>query len=273
MVALRLVYRLLLILCAFSPLLGAYDLRVGPRAENEDETLGPLGVTLDYNMASTWPKEKIRKGSSVQRNWVYSSRIRFFGFEGAETRLTDGQLWQIARDAWMEIDADMQYYGIGKKFKPKAMSVLAFPNELILVSSQRGLNSFAYDYPQSKVVKTLRLCQAVWRDTMGMDGTHGNDASCGEVMAAHLYYTQHTMPLSERNSRIVTLVNGNQIGPCAGANRAKDTWACNLFVAAEGLNYLDTNIKPQTYDLSKVTGQAPDIDQIPLCTGSISKEV
>ncbi|KAL2812049.1 hypothetical protein BJX63DRAFT_432863 [Aspergillus granulosus] len=225
-------------------------------------------------MASTWPEDKIGKGSSGSRNWVYSSRIRFSRFEGEKTRLTDGQLGQIARDAWVEIDADMEYYRISKRFKPKAISVLAFPNEIIIVSSQRGQNSFAYDYPQSKVVKTLRLCQAIWRDTIGVDDTHGNAGSCGEVMAAHLYYTQHSMPLSERNARIVTLVTGEQIGPCAGNKRAKVRHlGLQLFVAAEGLNYLDPTINAETYDLSKVTGQAPEIDQIPLCTGGIGTEV
>ncbi|KAL6228838.1 hypothetical protein BDW75DRAFT_246272 [Aspergillus navahoensis] len=180
-------------------------------------------------------------------------------------RLSDGQPWKIAQDAYNEIEADAAFYGIAnKRQKPNAMSVLAYPNELILVSSQKGKASFAYGYAKSKVLKSLRLCQIVWNDIKEKDEPHRKGGSCGEVMAAHLYYTQNDWPLEERNARVATVVYDGHEAPCYSDSQV--VWGCNLFVKAEGLTYLDTSIADEDYVLKDVTGTDLEITQIPLCS-------
>ncbi|KAL6231361.1 hypothetical protein BDW75DRAFT_243960 [Aspergillus navahoensis] len=107
---------------------------------------------------------------------------------------------------------------------------------------------------------------------MGVEDEHGKKGSCGEVMAAHLYYTQNTTPLEERNARMATIVHGEPLAPCSGTI-SEDSWGCNLFVQAEGFKYLDTKIALEDYDLEAVTGRAPAIDQIPLCYAGGTNEV
>ncbi|KAL4767177.1 hypothetical protein BDW60DRAFT_212202 [Aspergillus nidulans var. acristatus] len=120
-------------LCAFSPVMNAYDLQKGKRTRKD---LGLLGVALHYNMASRWPESVIGKKSSVTRNCVFSSHIASEG--EIKKKLTPGQL---------------------KGQTLNAMSVLAWGNELILASSQKGKYSFAYEYAETKVLKSLLLCR------------------------------------------------------------------------------------------------------------------
>ncbi|RYO84489.1 hypothetical protein DL764_009321 [Monosporascus ibericus] len=168
---------------------------------------GPLGVTLDYSLATSWPEPRDTKDSSVARNWVWTSHLQF---KNPVSEITDRQLWQIARDAWDEVQDDMEQYEIGKKHRASAMSVLAWGNEIILASSQRGRSSFSYEYRGTPVLEILELCQITWReDGPGggeTDKEHRNEGKCGELMAAHLYYSQDaTITLAQRNARIGTV--------------------------------------------------------------------
>ena len=76
--------------------------------------------------------------------------------------ISDGQLWQIARDAADEMTADRKQYGIDNLLaEPTAMGILAVGNEIILASSMKGGGSFFYDFSggDTTVVKSLAACQ------------------------------------------------------------------------------------------------------------------
>lgn len=59
---------------------------------------GKLGVTLDLSLALTSPQHTTSDDNAL-RNWVYSSHLIF---NGSISDITDGQLWQIATDAFQE---------------------------------------------------------------------------------------------------------------------------------------------------------------------------
>ncbi|RYP12543.1 hypothetical protein DL765_007245 [Monosporascus sp. GIB2] len=252
---------------------------------------GPLGVALDYSLATSWPEPRDAKDSSVARNWVWTSHLQF---KNPVSAITDRQLWQIARDALDEVHVDMKLYKIGRKHRPSAMSVLAWGNEIILASSQRGRSSFSYGYRGTPVLETLELCQITWReDGPGggeTDKEHRNEGKCGELMAAHLYYSQDaTVTLAQRNARIGTVVEQSDglknTDPCGqpenvSKNRRpppkvefterdltyrKDNLGCNLFVKREGLMVLDEELAPEPYDLSTLAGGVVVSNQIQLC--------
>ncbi|KAI0403814.1 hypothetical protein F4802DRAFT_279354 [Xylaria palmicola] len=91
--------------------------------------------------------------------------------------------------------------------------VLAWGNEIILASSQKGKNYFSYEYKQTPVLGSLELCQIIWRDDGPGGGTtdekHRTEGKCGEPMAAHLYYSlDATTPLSKQQARVATVVEG-----------------------------------------------------------------
>jgi hypothetical protein len=120
------------------------------------------------------------------------------------SKITDGQLWQMAYDAYDEMTTEMGRYGVrAKKDVSTGLTILAFRNEIILSSMVKGLGAFAYDYPPSLVSKSLQLCQITWETGRGKEGEiHKNQGSCGEVMAVQLYYTIHDSPLAEQNARV-----------------------------------------------------------------------
>lgn len=194
---------LLVIWCAFSTVLGAYD----PTTRRKPQ--GPLGVALDFSFANNWPRELSNSDTQTPRNWMWSSHITF---KYPVSAITDGQLWQIATDAYKEIPADMNQYGISvNKHQPGALTILAFGNEIILASSQRGQPSYTYNYANTDVLESLKLCQIIWKDNgpddSSTDKQHANRGQCGEVIAAHLYYSIYTTPLKERQARIGTVVS------------------------------------------------------------------
>lgn len=193
---------LLVVLCSLNTLLDAYDV------SQEKPALGPLGVTLDYPLAIAFPDFQDPNNANVPRNWAWSSH---FEFAQPVSTITDGQLWSMALDAYKEMVADAKQYGVGNRNRPGAMSVLAFGNELIFASSQKGRTSFSYTYANTPVLHSLRLCQAVVGPGEGQE--HKNGGSCGEVMAVQLYYTRHpTPPLSSLGARIATIVLQNVRG-------------------------------------------------------------
>ena len=89
--------------------------------------------------------------------------------------------------------------------------MLAFGNEIIMASSQKGKQSFVYDYPESEVKRNLEMCQALWSEygpgTASDDGGHRTSGKCAEEMAVHLYYMKYgTTRLRTQNARIGTVV-------------------------------------------------------------------
>jgi hypothetical protein len=129
---------------AVNPTLGDYDISA-PK-----DPLGPLKVTLDYGLATTWPTSRDLQNTKVRRNWQWSTHIVFASPVGdsdaTQPAISDGQLWQIARDAVDEMSSDRDQYGIRENAEPTAMGILAWGNEIILASSMRGAGSFSYDF-------------------------------------------------------------------------------------------------------------------------------
>lgn len=121
---------------------------------------GPLGIRLDYSFVTAWPPDRtVQTG----RNYMWSSHLTF---SSSVDTITDGQLWQLARDAYNEMIPDRVQYGIGKKWQPGVMTVLAFGNEIIFSSSTKGTSSFTYEYQNTPVLQNLQLCQVIWRDCL-----------------------------------------------------------------------------------------------------------
>ncbi|KAK3940426.1 hypothetical protein QBC46DRAFT_434731 [Diplogelasinospora grovesii] len=232
---------------ALSYVLQAYDLShaLGPR--------GALGIALDYSLATLWPTDVNAASTNVPRNWQFSTHLTF---NGQVSQITDGQLWQIATDAFNEMVLDMTQYGIGNKNRPNAMAV-----------------SFTYDLIENTPVKdTLLLCQAVWKDYGEGDTKHRTGGKCAELMAAYLYYFSQVSPLKGQNARIATVVwdyKARQPLPKAlcGDETAPATerpieWGCNLFVVGENLRPVDTTIALAPYDLTTLAGGLALRDQI-----------
>ena len=211
---------LAIILCAFGTVLDAYDL------SQRRQPQGPLGVALDYSLATTFPVG-LDANPQPRRNWMFSSHLKF---NQHVSTISDSQLWRIAFDAFAEVLPEMRQYGINPNHnQPGAMTVLAFGNELILASSQKGPVSFSYTFRDSPVLETLRLCQAIYRESSvtGSDKEHRTAGRCGEIMAAHLYYVQHPdTRLSDTQARIATVTIRNRqeapaaTDPCGDAQHA-----------------------------------------------------
>jgi hypothetical protein len=140
----------LLIWCALRIVIHAYNL------DERLEPQGPLGVRLDYNLATSWPEPLTKKGKQVRRSFLWTSHLKFME---PVSKISDGQLWQMAYDAYDEMTTEMGRYGVtAKKDVSTGLTILAFGNEIILSSTVKGLGAFAYDYPPSSVSKSLQLC-------------------------------------------------------------------------------------------------------------------
>lgn len=199
---------LTIILCVFTTVIDSYDL------SQRRQPQGPLGVALDFSFATSFPVG-LDANPQPRRNWMFSSHLTF---AQPVNTITDGQLWQIARDAYAEIEPERLQYRISDRGQANAMTVLAFGHELILASSQKGPTSFSYTFQDTRVLETLRICQAAYMITSstGSNLKHRTDGRCGEVMAAHLYYTLYETPfLPAQHARVATVVNdGDQnLGP------------------------------------------------------------
>ena len=189
MIASRLYHLILVILCAFSTVIYEYNLK------DRKEPQGALGVRLDYEFANSWPNEISVKDKITRRNLVWSSHLKF---SEPVSKLSVGQLWQIEIDAFREMDPGMEQYGIAKNKnnKPEGMTVLAFDHEIILSSTQKGANSYAYEFVDTPVLKTFQECKVG-------DLTHKNGGGCGEIMSAQMYFTKYPdRHLSTRKARV-----------------------------------------------------------------------
>ncbi len=216
----------------------AFDYRT-PRHDAQ----GPLGVTLDYSLARSWPQEIPGPGQNpVPRNFVWTSHIVL---NGPVSKLTDGQLWRIALGAWNEMHPDMAQYGItrSKNLTPLAMSILAFDNEIILASSQKGKQSFSYAGPETPVSRALNACQLLSAEKTSVSRPHKNQGKCGEEMAAHIFYLLYPgQDLASRNAVVGTWVADDHTStlpvrtdPCGIAdNVSQDPCPLLLIVNAPG---------------------------------------
>jgi hypothetical protein len=92
----------------------------------------------------------------------------------------------MAFNAYGYIEADMSQYQVGKRFKPGALTILAWGNEIILASSQKGSNSFTYEGEPSKVLEILQMCQTTYLENYkaGTATGHRTQGKCGEEMSA-----------------------------------------------------------------------------------------
>ncbi|EKJ71888.1 hypothetical protein FPSE_07891, partial [Fusarium pseudograminearum CS3096] len=203
---------------------------------------GQLKVRLDYGLA-TQPvpgvSESTRKES--QHQYLFSS---YLVFNEPVSSFTDGQLRQMAQVAHAEMEKDMQQYkptlfatpGGKPIYLPTVMTIVAFGNEIILSSSQKGLDGFLNQWPQSPVKLALDRCSAIWRDRVISDSEstanpaagHKNKAKCGEVNAFHQYYMTHTTSIPEVDPKVrVTTVarTGNSyiiFPPCGTDKNGED---------------------------------------------------
>lgn len=225
----------LLVWLAFCLGLSAYDLNNGAKAP-----LNPLAVTLDFSFATTWPDQIPAPPRQNQRHWLWSSHLVF---NGPVAQITDGQLWQIAFDAWSEIDPDRLNYDIGLRNLPGAMTVLAFSNELILASSQKGSSAYSYKQLNTPVSLALEMCQMIWRDDGEIKKEHQHKGKCGEPMSMHLYYLRYPdTHLSDQGARIGTVVknrDGDMVptDPCGNTARVS-----NISINTSRLCEIATNI-------------------------------
>lgn len=179
---------------------------------DEKAPQGDLQVALDYSLASTWPR---RRGVSSRdaRNFFWSSHLTFNNPVSGIGGISDEQLWKIAFDAYNEIEGDLQQYGLSEDEWPRSLSVLAWGNEIILASGQKGDNSFSYQGPRTKVLQSLQRCQVTYlqQNPGTRRSLHRRKGKCAEQMAAHLYYfspsTQESnTELPSQNARIGTVV-------------------------------------------------------------------
>lgn len=185
-----------------------------------------LGITLDYSLAATWPKGTT---SAAPRNFLWSSHLTF---NGPVSQISVAQLWGLAFDAYNYIGDDLDQYGLNPDDEyPRALTVLAWGNEIILASGQKGENSFTYKQrPKTQVTLSLERCHATYLlhhpNTKAIG--HRRKGKCGEQMAAHLYYRAPSTgetSLRDQNARIGTVVYGNDgivraTPPCGRNNQA-----------------------------------------------------
>ena len=179
-------------LLSLCQLLNAADLR------QQHDPQGPLGVRLDYELAS-----RSTKDSEKVHQWVFSTHLTF---NNDVAGVTNAQLRKIAEDAYEEMVVDFIQYSpkMEKKIPgkpillPAVITILAFGNEIILSSSQKGYGAFINEVAESPVKEKLELCMAVWGEfNINPDKPdHKNQRRCGEMMAFHQYYQTHREELS-----------------------------------------------------------------------------
>lgn len=221
--------------------------------------LGPLGVTLDFVFATNWPTEAKASGS---RNWSWSSHLVFT--QPVHDIFTDRELWIIGWHAYQEMRADVVQYGINPKhpkYNPRAMTLLAFGNEIILASSQKGLQSFSYSTPDTPVLIDLNRCAMAWRDEGNPEQPeHRRGAKCGEEMVCHLYaLNNRDQELRTRNPSISTWAAAGSIDnpaptpPCGNPVRA-DVSFCPICPMSHQFITCTCRPIPSSQDVMKASG-------------------
>ncbi|KAK2007906.1 hypothetical protein LZ32DRAFT_665935 [Colletotrichum eremochloae] len=267
-----------------------------------EHTPGRLGVQLDFSLFHSWPPdndgaETGGKAAGRKRSFVFSSRLKFKQATDV-THISDKQLTSLAIEAYKEMEAlcGKTKYNIVSENMPSVMTAMAYDDEIILSSSQRGKTSFSYgdpDHPDSRpraniVKQQLDLCQQTFmHNAPEADRTkdqHRHNGQCGEQLVAHAFYKIHPEPdadLSKRNGRVTTVhkSGGKQAGrgviamdPCNTPNpdNANDDsasyWGCAEFVRRPEVGLraftleIDENQRGDEwmYDLSTLAGGLAD---------------
>ncbi|KAH9210777.1 hypothetical protein DL95DRAFT_512717 [Leptodontidium sp. 2 PMI_412] len=230
----------------------------------ELEPRGPLKIRLDYNVAMV---AGTADKTNVIRTVVFTSHLKF---DHDVSAFSDGQLVQLGFDAYNEMLVELARYGFGPRAKPSVMTVFAIGQEIFLASSQKGKGSFINTFPDSPVLKSLALCQAVFTDRTGLKDAHSHEAKCGEIMAAHSFFRNNptVKTMKDRGGRTVTVDMVGGTSPLAVKEPCgtgiPDAWGCDLFVRDQGLTEIPQGTTPVPYQLNAVAGVAT-ISQIPLC--------
>ncbi|KAH7253664.1 uncharacterized protein BKA55DRAFT_511007 [Fusarium redolens] len=274
---------LLFVLLLFGQFLDAIDLSVKHPAQ------GQLKVRLDYGLATQpLPGVSERDRTENQHRYLWSS---YLVFNEPVSSITDGQLRMIAQVGHQEMEKDMRQYKPGFFVKgttkpvylPSVMTIVAFGNEIILSSSQKGQDGFINEWPQSPVKLALDRCSALWRDRVVNDANsnadpaagHKNKAKCGEVNSFHQYYMTHTTPIPEVDPkvRVTTVVKGSKgysiLAPCGTTRNGEDEknfWGCNLLVRDQDVHYIGRGEKALPFALHKIAGGVQRKGQIQMCT-------
>lgn len=123
-----------------------------------------MGITLDYSLAIARPNLPTPPGRGKQnaRMVLFSSHLTF---NDDVSSITDGQLTQMALDAYNEIAGARTQYGLNRDTQPGALSVMAFDKEIILASSQKGKTSFTYEMTQTDVLNPCSFAKSSIRKT------------------------------------------------------------------------------------------------------------
>lgn len=193
---------------------------------------GPLGVRLDFDLAT----ELVSRVERSHR-WLFSTRIVF---NEPVSALSNGQVAQMVKDGFMEMEREIRQYGVeataGPELavQPTSMTIMAFDHEIIMASTQKGSVSLINEARDSPVKAKLELCQAFWKDNIrgpvrpskGPD--YRNSRRCGEIMAFHLFYLKHGSgrDISELDPKArVTTIHKDEssnlviINPCGPTSR------------------------------------------------------
>ncbi|KAK4459172.1 hypothetical protein QBC42DRAFT_289823 [Cladorrhinum samala] len=242
--------------------------------------VGRFKLALDYGLAREnfqAVNPDLPNPKPSEANVLLSTHITFS--RPVNELFTDEQLWQISRDAVDEVEGEVRQYGFKKALIPRATTIMAWGNETIIATSQKG-QSFTYDSTkQTPVLSDLRLCEATIANS---DPRHRTSGSCGEEMVAHIYYLlylkgPHIRDLYPR-ARIGTWINlgggtvPRQADPCGTNDDLQPPlWGCSRFVGdtAGGQNFdvLDRDLERAPYRWPLVD-TVVGIDQMQLC-GSI----
>ncbi|KAK8917753.1 hypothetical protein H634G_10696 [Metarhizium anisopliae BRIP 53293] len=169
-----------------------------------------------------------------QGSIVYTSHLQF----DEKPEISDSQLYDIARDAFIEMQKSAEANGLTKKI-PNVMTTLLVGNELIFGSSAKGPNS-PYDR-DSQVQGDLKVCEDENEGKL-----HKNGGRCGEVIAFHTWYESHVRSgklQPGEGTKIVAISSQKNadgkdepsiLAPCGN----NEQWGCREFV--NGIYVLDS---------------------------------
>ncbi|KAK1994045.1 hypothetical protein LX36DRAFT_224470 [Colletotrichum falcatum] len=281
----------LCLVLSLSHLLCAWDV-------STEHTPGRLGIQLDFSLFRSWPPdnngaEKGGKNAAAKRSIVFSSRLKFKQATD-EAHISDKQLTSLASDAYKEMEEliEQSKYDIHTNNRPSVMTALAFGDEIILSSSQKGKTSFSYgepDQPDSrpranKVKQILDLCQQTFMHSVPeadrKENQHRHGGKCGEQLVAHAFYKTHPeleADLSKTNGRVTTVQKDIKdpsrgvvaIDPCntpGGNHETAGYWGCAEFVRRPEVGLRAFNLEESEnergddwmYDLSTLAGGLAD---------------
>ncbi|KAK4222285.1 hypothetical protein QBC38DRAFT_519445 [Podospora fimiseda] len=268
-----------------------------PGVNDRKEPQGPLKIAVDWSLlnydGNFWQNDR------SQVNVMCSAHLTFK--KPVSELFTDGQLWKMAKDAYDEMMIELDQYGIAidpayplnhkknmqrQRWRPNAMGIMAWGNEIILASSQKGQWFSVGAKTWTPVRDDLEACQKANWDSVKPPGNddkgpeHRTKGSCAEEMLAHQYYLAHgadrdtikaRTPIRDLNPQAVlaTWVRSatedypSHTSPCDPEKKGE--WGCKTFVGTgkggQNFRVIENTEADQDYTMpSDVL-----IDQIELC--------